>query len=50
MVEFYIFDVQTITPGIRTLGTESNTKNRVRQVTTTFGRYIDQNNHGTRSP
>ena len=36
MVEFYIFDVQTITPGIRTLGTGSNTKNRVRQVTTTF--------------
>ena len=28
--------INSTTPGIRTLGTGSNTKNRVRQVTTTF--------------
>jgi hypothetical protein len=31
-----ILFVNAITPGIRVLGTGSNTKNRVRQVTTTF--------------
>ena len=30
------FERLCITPGIRTLGTGSNTRNRVRQVTTTF--------------
>ena len=31
-----LFGVEVNTPGILTLGTGSNTKNRVRQVTTTF--------------